>query len=80
MRKYLGFLKCSSVAVKVVAWIFLGFGIIGATSLFLGRIAGNPRWLGVVILVFYTFAFFFLFLVAKLTDILAQIISQTDKD
>ncbi|MFH1191620.1 MAG: hypothetical protein V1670_05435 [Candidatus Omnitrophota bacterium] len=80
MRKYLSFLKCSSIVIKVTAWIFLIFGIIGATSLFLGRISGNPRWLGVVILAFYAFAFFFLFLVAKLADILAQIINQTDKD
>ena len=80
MRKYLGFLKYSSVVVKVAAWIFLFFGVLGAISLFSGRIPGNPRWVGIVILVFYTFTFFFFFLVAKIADILVQIINETHKE
>jgi len=79
MRKYLGYLKCSSVVIKVTAWIFLFLGLIGATSLLLGRVPGNPRWMGIVILVFYSFTFFFFFLVAKMADILTQIINQADK-
>jgi len=80
MRRYLGFLRCSSVVIKVAAWIFLFFGIIGSISLFLGKIPSNPRWAGFVILLFYSFMFFFFFLVAKLADILTQIINQTHKD
>ena len=79
MRKYLGYLKCSSVVIKVIAWIFLFLGLVGATSLFLGRVPGNPRWMGIVILAFYSFVFFFFFLVAKMADILVQIINQADK-
>ncbi len=80
MRKYLGFLKCSSVVIKVAAWIFLFFGIIGSVSLFSGRVPGNPRWAGFVILIFYSFMFFFFFLVAKIADILIRIIDETHKD
>jgi hypothetical protein len=80
MRKYLGFLTCSSVVVKITAWIFLFFGILGALSLLSGRMAGNPRWVGIVVLVFYTFVFFFFFLVAKIADILVKIIDQTQKE
>jgi hypothetical protein len=79
MRKYLFFLRCSSIVIKVAAWIFLFLGIIGSLSLFLGRIPGNPRWVGFVILIFYSFMFFFLFCVAKIADILTQIINETHK-
>ena len=75
MQKYIFFLKCSSVVVKVAAGIFLFLGIIGSTSLFLGTIPGSPRWTGAVILAFYVFVFFFLFFVAKLADILVKVIS-----
>jgi hypothetical protein len=78
MREYLGFLKCSSVVVKITAWIFLFFGGVGAISLLLGRMPGNPRWMGIVVLVFYMFVFFFFFLVAKIADILVKIISAGD--
>ena len=80
MRKYLNFLKYSSIVVKVAAWIFLFFGVLGAISLLSGRIPGNPRWVGAVILVFYSFAFFFFFLVAKIADILVKIINETHKE
>jgi len=80
MQKYLSFLKCSSVVIKVAAWILLFLGIVGAISLFLGRIPGNPRWAGIVILIFYSFMFFFFFLVAKLADILTQIINEIHKN
>jgi hypothetical protein len=79
MQKYLGYLKCSSVVIKVTAWIFLLLGIVGASSLLLGKVAGNPRWMGIVILAFYGFAFFFFFLVAKIADILVQMINQAHK-
>jgi hypothetical protein len=75
MDKNIVFLKYSSVVVKVTAWIFLLLGIVGAIPLLLGKIPGNPRWAGLVILVFYSFAFFFLYLVAKIADILVRIIS-----
>lgn len=79
MRKHLFFLKCSSVAVKVVAWILLFLGIVGAVTLFSGGVPSNPRWMGVVILVFYSFLFLFLFLVAKIADILIKVINEIDK-
>jgi hypothetical protein len=79
MRKYLGFLKRSSVVVKIVAWIFLFFGTVGAISLLSGKVPGSPRWTGIAILVFYTFMFFFFILVAKIADILSQIINETHK-
>ncbi len=80
MQKNIFFLKCSSVVVKVTAWIFLLLGLLGAASLLMGKMPGNPRWMGLVILAFYAFAFFFFYLVAKMADILVQIISTGHKD
>lgn len=80
MREYLGFLKISSTVVKVVAWIFLCLGILGGVSLFFGMVPGNPRWMGLIILVIYAFAFFFLFLVAKIADLLGKIINDLNKE
>ena len=80
MREHLGFLKVSSAVVKIAAWIFLFLGILGGVSLFSGSIPGNPRWMGIMILVFYTFIFFFLFIVAKIADILGKIINEIHKE
>ncbi|MDD5119822.1 MAG: hypothetical protein PHR84_00730 [Candidatus Omnitrophica bacterium] len=80
MRKYLNFLKGSSLVIKVAAWISLFFGIVGSVPLLLGRVPNNPRWAGLVVLLFYSFMFFFFFLVAKISDILIQIINETHKD
>ena len=79
MRKYIFFLKCSSIVIKVTAWVFLLLGIVGGVSLLSGSVPGNPRWMGAMILVFYMFVFFFLFLVAKLADILGKLINETYK-
>ena len=65
--------------VKVAAWIFLALGILGSVTLFSGAVAGNPRWMGAVILVSYSFLFAFLFLIAKLADILVKVINEIDK-
>jgi len=76
MREHLGFLKFSSAVVKVAAWIFLFLGVLGGVSLLLGAVPGNPRWMGLVILAFYVFVFFFLFLTAKIADLLVKIINE----
>ena len=55
MHEHLGFLRVSSIVVKVAAWIFLFLGLVGGISVLLGLAAPNPRWLGAVILVIYTF-------------------------
>ncbi len=80
MREHLGFLKASSTAVKIAAWIFLFFGIMGGVSIIFGADARNPRWLGAVVLVVYTFFFFFLFLIAKIADLLIRIINEIKKE
>jgi len=79
MRKYIFFLKCSSIVVKVVAWIFLTLGVVGSVTLFSGGVPNNPRWVGAVVLVFYSFLFAFLFLIAKIADILVKVINAVDK-
>ena len=76
MRKYIFFLKCSSVVVKVAAWIFLFLGIVGSVALFLGVGPGNPRWMGLIVLAIYAFLFFFLYLIAKIADLLTRIINE----
>ncbi|MFA6358267.1 MAG: hypothetical protein WCY09_06350 [Candidatus Omnitrophota bacterium] len=80
MREHLGFLKVSSAVVKVAAWIFLFLGIVGGTSLIFGLVPGNPRWMGAVILVFYTFMFFFFILIAKIADLLGRVINEIKKE
>jgi len=80
MREHLGFLKASSAVVKVAAWIFLFLGVVGGTSLILGSVPATPRWMGVIVLAVYTFMFFFLFLIAKISDLLVKIINEIKKE
>ncbi len=80
MRKHILFLKCSSVTVKIVAWIFLLLGILGAASLLSGSLPNQPRWMGLLILVFYSFLFFILFLIAKMADMLVKLIKTVEKE
>lgn len=80
MRKHQRLLKASSAVVKIAAWIFLFLGILGGASLFSGMVPGNPRWMGLIILGVYAFAFFFLMLVAKIADILGLIINEIHKE
>ena len=80
MREHLGFLRTSSTAVKIAAWIFLFFGLVGGLSIIFGITPGNPRWMGAVVLVVYTFFFFFLFLIAKIADLLIRIINEIKKE
>ncbi len=80
MREHLGFLKTSSVVVKVAAWIFLFLGVIGGISIILGMVPGNPRWMGVIILAIYAFFFFFFYLIAKIADLLIKIINEIKKE
>jgi hypothetical protein len=78
MREHLGFLETSSTAVKVAAWIFLFFGVVGGVSVFTGivHLEGTPRWMGLLALAVYAFMFFFLFLIAKIADLLIKIINE----
>ena len=80
MREHLGFLKVSSVVVKIAAWIFLFLGLLGGISILLGKVPGNPAWMGLVILAVYIFMFFFLFLIAKIADLLIKIINEIKKE
>ncbi|MEK6727823.1 MAG: hypothetical protein AABY28_04020 [Candidatus Omnitrophota bacterium] len=80
MREHLGFLKTSSAVVKIAAWIFLLLGLLGGVSITLGLVPPYPRWMGVVILAIYAFLFFFLFLIAKIADLLIKIINEIKKE
>jgi len=80
MREHLGFLRTSSVVVKTAAWIFLFLGVIGGVSIILGLVPGNPRWMGVIVLAIYAFAFFFFYLIAKIADLLTKIINEIKKE
>lgn len=80
MREHLGFLKTSSTAVKVAAWIFLLLGIAGGIAILLQLVAGYPRWMGLFVLAVYSFLFFFLYLIAKIADLLTKIINEIKKE
>ena len=82
MREHLGFLKVSSAVVKIAAWIFLLLGAVGGAGVLFGLVPNSPypRWMGAVILVAYAFLFFFLFLIAKIADLLIKIINEVKKE
>lgn len=80
MREHLGFLKTSSAVVKIAAWIFLFLGLIGGISILLGLVPGNPRWMGIIVLVIYAFLFFFFYIIAKIADLLIKIINEIKKE
>jgi len=80
MRQHLGFLRASSLMVKIAAWVFLFLGAIGGISVIKGMVPGNPRWMGVIILAIYAFFFFFFYLIAKIADLLTQIINILHKE
>ncbi|MCM8763381.1 MAG: hypothetical protein NC936_04435 [Candidatus Omnitrophica bacterium] len=80
MRQHLGFLRISSVVVKIAAWIFLVFGILGGLAIISGNAPNQPRWMGFFILAIYIFVFFFLFLIAKISDLLISIINEIRKE
>lgn len=87
MREHLGFLKASSTVVKAAAWIFLllgltsGVGIIlGLAPSNLGLLPANPRLEGLIVLVMNAFFFFFLYLIAKIADLLIKIINEIKKE
>ena len=80
MREHLGFLKTSSAVVKIAAWIFLLLGLVGGISMILGFVPNNPRWMGIAVLAIYAFLFFFLFLIAKIADLLIKIINEIKKE
>ncbi|HTZ11715.1 MAG TPA: hypothetical protein VMD04_05025 [Candidatus Margulisiibacteriota bacterium] len=82
MQEHLGFLKASSAVVKIAAWIFLLLGLLGGFSTLFSLIPGNPypRWMGLILIAIYAFLFFFLFLIAKIADLLVKIIKEIKKD
>jgi len=80
MREHLGFLKISSVVIKIAAWIFLVLGMVGGTAILLGGVPAYPRWTGAFILAIYIFVFFFLYLIAKISDLLINIIKEIKKE
>jgi len=80
MRQHLGFLKFSSVVVKIAAWIFLCLGLVGGISILLNKMPDTPRWMGLFVLAIYVFVFFFLFLIAKISDLLVKIIEEIKKE
>lgn len=80
MRKYILPLKVSSIVVKVIAWIILLLGVMGAVSMFTGTVPGNPRWMGAIILIVYLIFFGVLFFIAKIADILVKVINAVQKE
>ena len=76
MREDLRFLKISSAILKVAAWIFLFLGLSGGLSVLLGRLPEYPKWLGIVLAAAYSFVFFVLYVIARVTELLIKIIDR----
>ena len=80
MHEHLGFLKVSSVVVKVAAWFFLCLSILASVSLLFGIVPVDARWMGIIISVGYVFMFFFFFLIARMADLLVKISNDLKKE
>ncbi len=80
MREHLGFLKLSSVVVKIAAWIFLLIGLFLLTSPFFLKGSGYPKKILLFYSAIYIFFFFLFFLIAKIADLLGKIINEIKKE
>jgi len=79
MREHLEFLKVSSAAVKGAAWIFLFWGLFAGIATFMGFVPGYARWSGLMIFGLHALAFFLLYLIAKMAELLSKIINEIHK-
>jgi len=80
MREHLLFLKVSSFVVKVFAWGFLCLGALSALLFLSGRLSREHLSVYAIGIVMYIFLFFFLYLVAKIADLLVKIINEIKKE
>jgi len=80
MREHLVFLETSSAAVKLAAWIFLFLGIAGGFLIIIGRLPGKTIQDAVINIAMSVFLFFFLYLIAKIADLLIKIINEIKKE
>lgn len=76
MREHLGFLRTSSLAVKIAAWIFLFLGIFGSVYILLGKVSGKSHLEALVNLMVAVFFFFLFYIIAKIADLLVKIIHE----
>ena len=74
--EHLGLLKTSSAVVKVFAWIFLVFGVVGGIAILLGLVPQQSRWMGLFAVAVYAFSFFFFYLIAKVADLLIDVVHE----
>jgi hypothetical protein len=75
MREHLVFLETSSAAVKIAAWIFLFLGVAGGLLILAGRGIQDV----IINIAAGAFFFFFLYLIAKIADLLIKIINEIKK-
>jgi hypothetical protein len=80
MREHLGFLQTSSTVVKIAAWIFLFLGLLGGAGIILGRVPNKSSLEGVFILAFFVFLFSFLYIIAKMAELMIKIINEIKKE
>ncbi len=72
----LRFLKASSLIVKIVGCIFLLLGLFAGIPVIFGRTPIANPWVGVVMILFYGFMFFFFWLVGSMAGILAKVLTE----
>jgi len=84
MREHLGFLRTSSVVVKIAAWIFLFIGIAGMANglliLFSNQSSAYPLLMLFFSSAIYIFFFFFFYIIAKIAELLVKIINEIHKE
>lgn len=80
MRDQSGFMKISSLVVKVSAWIFLFFGIINSIGVIMSKPSVLTVGTSIVSFAFNIFIFFFLYLITKIADMLIKILNEVKKE
>jgi len=78
MRKYIGFLKISSIVVKILAWIFLCLGILTGVFVFYRPPPGYTWISGAFAFGVYSFIAFLFYLLGTLLSVVAKIINKIE--
>lgn len=74
MHEHLGFLRVTSTMVKVAAWCFLFFGVIGGSSILLGLVPEYSPGKGIIVFLVFGLLYCFLYILARISDLLIKII------
>ena len=68
-----GFLRFSSRLIKIAAWTFLLLGVSSGIATLVAPAGNTPRWMGAYFIIIYVFAFFLVYFVTLIGDLLLEV-------